>query len=119
MVVGVFVGFDDDHSLGENETGAVDAVPIFIDFMKDALKDQPNVDFAAPKTAKLAYAHGNLEAFQPGTEPKPPPPRPVFARPVGARPPIPYDQALPGGQLPPAAAPPPPKKAPKDLSGLY
>ncbi len=120
IVVGVFVGFDDDRSLGDNETGAVDAVPIFIDFMKDALKDTPNVDFAAPKTAKIAYAHGNREAFQPGTEPKPPPPRPARAPPVAGQPPIPYGQAFPNGQLPPAAAPPPPpKKAPKDLNGLY
>ncbi len=41
IVVGVFVGFDDNRSLGSNETGAVDAVPIFIDFMQSALKDTP------------------------------------------------------------------------------
>ncbi len=118
-MVGVFIGFDDNHSLGEGETGAVAALPIFIDFMKDALKDKPNLDFTAPKTAKMAYAHGNLEAFQPGTEPKPPPPRPVVVRPLVIEPLTPYGQAFPSGQLPPAAAPPPPKKAPKDLSGLF
>ncbi len=38
IVVGVFVGFDDNRSLGKGETGAVAAVPIFIDFMQEALK---------------------------------------------------------------------------------
>jgi len=121
IVVGVFVGFDDDRSLGDKETGAVDAVPIFIDFMRDALKDAPNNDFVAPKDAKFAYTHGNREAFRPGTEPKPPPPRPAYVPgPAIGQPPIPYNQAFPGGQLPAAAAPPPPKKAPPaDLKGLY
>ena len=45
IVVGVFVGFDDNRSLGNNETGAVDAVPIFIDFMQTALKGTPVHDF--------------------------------------------------------------------------
>ena len=41
IVVGVFVGFDDNRSLGNGETGAVDAVPIFIEFMQEALKGMP------------------------------------------------------------------------------
>ncbi len=123
IVVGVFVGFDDDRSLGDKETGAVDAVPIFIDFMRDALKDAPNNDFVAPKDVKFVVVHGNREAFRPGTEPKPPPPRPLgLVGPDAAQPLTPYSQAFPGGQLPPAAAapPPPPKKPPPaDLKGLY
>jgi penicillin-binding protein 1A len=113
LVVGVFVGFDDNRSLGNNETGSVDAVPIFVDFMREALKGEAPDDFAAPKTAKFAMIHGIREAFRPGTEPKVAAP----AAPIG---PIPYNQ-LP--LLPPAATPPPPqaqpKKPPADVTGLY
>jgi penicillin-binding protein 1A len=70
LVVGVFVGFDDNRSLGEGETGAVAAVPIFIDFMQEALKGKPVVDFKPPKNAKFAMVRGIREAFRPGTEPK-------------------------------------------------
>jgi penicillin-binding protein 1A len=69
MVVGVFVGFDDNRSLGNNETGAVAAVPIFIDFMQGALKGEPVHDFKEPENAHFAYVNGVREAFQPGTEP--------------------------------------------------
>ena len=92
-------------------------MPIFIDFMQGALKDQPDADFTAPKEAKIAYAHGAREAFRPGTEPKPPPPR-AAAEP-GAPPPmgpIPYNQAFPAAAPP---APPPAAKRPQDLTGLY
>jgi penicillin-binding protein 1A len=70
LVVGVFVGFDDNRSLGEGETGAQASVPIFIDFMRDILKDAPQEDFKAPRGAKMAMVGGRWEAFQPGTEPK-------------------------------------------------
>jgi penicillin-binding protein 1A len=69
MVVGVFVGFDDNRSLGDKETGAVAAVPIFIDFMRGALQGQPVHDFKEPDNARFAYVNGIREAFQPGTEP--------------------------------------------------
>jgi penicillin-binding protein 1A len=118
IVVGVFVGFDDNRSLGSNETGAVDAVPIFIDFMQNALKDTPVRDFQAPTDAKYAVVNGNREAFRPGTEPT----RPLPAAPGG-----PPSSALspnsgaegPNNGSPAAGAPPAPKKAPPDLNGLY
>ena len=69
IVVGVFVGFDDNRSLGNNETGAVAAVPIFIDFMQSVLKDTPVHDFHVPPDAKFGMVNGNREAFRPGTEP--------------------------------------------------
>ncbi|MBV9509373.1 MAG: penicillin-binding protein 1A, partial [Caulobacteraceae bacterium] len=122
IIVGVFVGFDDNRSLGDNETGAVDAVPIFISFMKDVLAGTPVHDFKPPAEAKFAYVNGVREAFLPGTEPKP---KPVVA---------PGDELLtpdlvpaaPGApQPPPAGAPtppivaPPPKRPPSELNGLY
>jgi len=120
MVVGVFVGFDDNRSLGNNETGAVDAVPIFIDFMRDALKNTPVRDFKPPKEAKFAMVNGIREAFRPGSEPRTVETSTTLAGPQ------PYDQVWPGGQLSGAdnasaarAPPPPAKKPPEDLSGLY
>ena len=119
IVVGVFVGFDDNRSLGENETGAVDAVPVFVDFMQTALKGTPVHDFKPPPDVKFAMVHGIREAFRPGTEPKQAPAAPVDgALPVGGAvvPGAPVGPAKPGV---PAGAPPPPKKAPADLNGLY
>jgi len=119
MVVGVFVGFDDNHSLGSGETGTTAAVPIFMDFMKGALKGKARIDFKAPEDARFALVAGRREAFRPGTEPKP---RPAVLD-TG---PVPYLQAFPDGQLsgaPSAAAaaaqssgpaPPPP-----ELNGLF
>jgi penicillin-binding protein 1A len=71
IVVGTFVGFDDNRSLGKGETGAVAAVPIFIEFMKEALKGMPVEDLVAPPETEFAWIGPNREAFQPGTEPKP------------------------------------------------
>ncbi len=79
LVVGVFVGYDDNRGLGEGETGAHAAVPIFIDFMKDALASTPDEDFKPPKTAKLMSIRGHVEAFAPGTEPRPAAPVAVSA----------------------------------------
>jgi penicillin-binding protein 1A len=117
LVVGVFVGFDNDASLGDKETGAHAALPIWIDFMQEALKDRPPTDFAAPPGVKMVWTHGHREAFRPGTEPKPPAPKPAGpAAPAAAMAPVPYTQAFPKGAAP-AGAPPPPK--PNGAQGLY
>ncbi|MDR3507341.1 MAG: penicillin-binding protein 1A [Caulobacteraceae bacterium] len=116
IVVGVFVGFDDNRSLGDNETGAVDAVPIFIDFMQTALKGTPVHDFRPPKDVKFGYVNGIREAFRPGTEPKPRPVAiPSLAEPFSPGGPI-NPSPVPGGPAPVVT---PPKKAPADLNGLY
>lgn len=41
MTAGVWVGFDDHRSLGPKEEGSRVALPIWIQFMSEALKDQP------------------------------------------------------------------------------
>ena len=122
IVVGVFVGFDDNRSLGKGETGAVAALPIFIEFMQEAIKGLPPLDFTAPPDTKFAFVGPNREAFRPGTEPKPAAVR-VEAPGVGETPfaitPIPS----PAPQAPKAALPPPPAvkppKPPDELKGLY
>jgi penicillin-binding protein 1A len=118
LVVGIFVGFDDNRSLGEGETGAVAAVPIFIDFMKEALKSYPPDDFKAPKNVRYAMVHGVREAFRPGTEPREEEEQPFLQGVPGQAPP-------PGGPLPAVIAPgqpapaPKPKKPGDDVTGLY
>ena len=44
----VFVGFDRPEPLGEREQGATVAVPIWIDFMREALKDAPENTMSRP-----------------------------------------------------------------------
>ena len=126
LVVGVFIGFDDNRSLGNGEAGAVTAVPVFVDFMKEAVKGRPVETFAKPKNAKFALVRGFEEAFRPGTEPSALQQQQAGARATG---PQPYDQVWKDGLTgadsaadavaPPPAQPPPPKKVPEDLSGLY
>jgi penicillin-binding protein 1A len=128
MVVGVFVGFDDNRSLGNNETGAVAAVPIFIDFMQGALKGEPVHDFKEPAGAHFAYVNGIREAFQPGTEPKTDP-LAGLALPLGAEGAIPVEGAaalppsptVPAGPARPAAPTQRPAQAtrPDELRGLF
>jgi penicillin-binding protein 1A len=112
LVVAVFVGFDDNRSLGDKETGAVDAVPIFIDFMRDVLKGQPKTDFVAPREARFAMVAGKREAFRPGTEPKAGVPAPTAAPTPG----VPGAPVAPGVPVPAAALPVGP---PPELNGLF
>jgi penicillin-binding protein 1A len=44
----VWVGFDEKKTLGNKETGAVAALPIWMDFMRVALKGRESEEFAAP-----------------------------------------------------------------------
>ena len=82
LVVAVWVGFDDLRSLGETESGAHAALPIWIDFMRDALQQLPEIPFEIPEnilfvnvdpeTGLLAADHGGqgtVEIFLKGTEP--------------------------------------------------
>jgi penicillin-binding protein 1A len=78
----VWVGFDSERSLGSHETGGVAACPIWTDFMKTALQDQPVTDFTVPKdvvqvhidpaNGLRAYPGGRaqLEYFVAGSEPE-------------------------------------------------
>ena len=50
LVAGAWVGFDEKVTLGDKETGGRDALPIWLDFMKEVYKDKPIEQFdAAPK----------------------------------------------------------------------
>ena len=115
MVVGVFMGFDDNRSLGQGESGSQAAVPIFIDFMKGAARDLPKTDFKAPKNAKFATINGVREAFRPGTEPKIIAPPPTLATDGLPEKPLTYEQL---GQRSGEAAKPAARR-PDDMNGLY
>jgi len=56
MTCGVWVGFDEKKTLGNKETGAVAALPIWMDFMKVALQGKDNEDFIAPPPNPNAVA---------------------------------------------------------------
>ncbi len=129
IVVGVFIGFDDNRSLGSGETGATTPVPIFNQFMQVALKDRPARPFVRPRNAIFRMVNGVEEAFRPGTERQREEQAPVDpALPVG---PQNYNEVVrreleAAGETPaappPAAAPPPPqpqRPPAEDLSGLY
>jgi len=45
ITCGVWVGYDSRQSLGEKETGAVAALPIWMDFMRVAIAGNPNEQF--------------------------------------------------------------------------
>ena len=83
LVVGVYVGYDIPRPLGKSETGSTAAVPIFKDFMIDALANAPAIPFRRPGGISLVPVHAEtgervrhddkmavLEAFKPGQRPK-------------------------------------------------
>jgi penicillin-binding protein 1A len=80
LITGVWVGFDEERSLGENETGARAASPIWVSFMSKILKDKPKKDFSVPegvefmkidpKTGQIGQDRESiLECFIEGTGP--------------------------------------------------
>jgi penicillin-binding protein 1A len=50
MITGTWVGMDDERSLGGRETGSQAAAPIFISYMREALKNQPVENFGSGVT---------------------------------------------------------------------
>jgi penicillin-binding protein 1A len=82
VVTGVWVGYDNQKTIGHLETGARAALPIWLGFMKEAVKNYPDSDFTIPKgvvfatidpaSGKLAAANSSTsiqEAFIEGTQP--------------------------------------------------
>ena len=82
IVAGSWVGYDSARNLGKNETGSRAASPIFVDYMREVLKDTRPEEFAIPeevefaridrKTGLRAAAGDSAALFQPfraGTAP--------------------------------------------------
>ena len=76
VTCGTWVGFDNRQSLGEKETGAKAALPIWMDFMKVAIANKPNETFSRPNAPQRAIdvaAQPDLEAAPPFAPPRPKP----------------------------------------------
>lgn len=128
IVVGVFIGFDDNRPLGSGETGATGPVPVFNDFMQVALRKRPARPFVRPKNAVFRTVNGIEEAFRPGTERRREEEAPRPQTPTG---PQNYNDILrreeeeaaglppPTTPTPPTTPPPAKKEPAEDLSGLY
>jgi penicillin-binding protein 1A len=81
VAAGAWLGFDEKRSLGKGETGGHAALPIWIEFMGDALADKPVRDFPIPEGVSYARVDpaGHLageqskdsymQAFPSGAEP--------------------------------------------------
>ncbi len=82
-ITGVWVGFDQERSLGRDETGAKAASPIWLGFMREVLKDMPIQAFDVPEgvvfsnidaeTGLLAVPETRstiFECFKEGTVPR-------------------------------------------------
>lgn len=81
IAAGVWVGNDNNETLGERESGARVALPAWVHFMQNGRADPPRQGFPAPPTVALVpvdlesgQPSGDgpntiLEAFLPGTEP--------------------------------------------------
>jgi penicillin-binding protein 1A len=83
LVAGVYVGYDIPRPLGKRETGSTAAVPIFKQFIIDALEDKPLIPFRRPGGITLVPVHAEtgerilpdhemavMEVFKPGQRPK-------------------------------------------------
>ena len=91
LVCGVYVGFDNPVPLGSKETGASVAVPIFREFITQAIKGKAPVPFRVPPGLRMVRVNPATEtlatpsdknaiweAFIPGTEPEEGQARPVL-----------------------------------------
>jgi penicillin-binding protein 1A len=80
LLTGVWVGIDDEKSLGENETGSRVASPLWVAFMSRVLKGKPVKDFPIPEGIEFmkvdpksgevsSGSDAILECFKQGTTP--------------------------------------------------
>ena len=73
LVTAVWVGFDDNSSLGEKETGGSVSGPIWHDYMMVALKNRPALQFRMPEGVRLAAwdtgSGSRTDGFKTGQEP--------------------------------------------------
>lgn len=124
LACGVWVGFDNHRELGPKEEGARVALPIWMEFMGEALKDQPVEDFPHspllkdPEQVKEILASTGTErllaegspgapagAATPGAPPAPGSSLPTTPPAVPAKPaPAPAPKATTGTESPPRPA---------------
>jgi penicillin-binding protein 1A len=128
VTCGTWIGFDNRQSLGEKETGAKAALPMWMDFMKVAIADKPNEEFSkanapkrqievpisppselSPVAKPSADSNDDDEPDTPVPQPaqrtKPEAPQPVPSEPISVPFPaeLPHDLPNGGGSAGPAA----------------
>jgi len=57
-ITGVWVGFDEEGSLGKGETGGAAACPVWVGFMKRAMANKPVQIFSVPEGIVFAKTDG-------------------------------------------------------------
>jgi penicillin-binding protein 1A len=73
VTCGTWIGFDNRESLGEKETGAKAALPMWMDFMKAAVAGKPDERFSKPNAPKKQLdVPATTEEEMPAKEPKTP-----------------------------------------------
>lgn len=72
IVATAWVGFDSDKSLGGSETGGKAALPMWIDFMKEALKNTPEQPFTPPEGIVKRKENGISDFFIKDQKPRKP-----------------------------------------------
>ena len=70
LIAAVYIGFDTPRSLGDYETGSSVALPIFTNFMKEALKDIPSTPFRVPNSIKFVKIDRTIGKFPTPQTPK-------------------------------------------------
>lgn len=119
LVTGVWVGYDERDSLGGGATGGKIATPIWLNFMKEALKNTPVTDFPIPPGVRFVRLDGKgssataveslgegtawYEVFVDGSEPvgtartssTPRKKKPRASAPSGGTPPLPTQRPTP------------------------
>jgi penicillin-binding protein 1A len=108
VTCGVWVGFDSRQSLGDKETGARAALPIWMTFMREAIKGKDDERFSSDVGSSASLAKAEVVAAPAVVQaPKPAPAVAVKPAPAvtGKPPEKPLAQA-PAPQKPAATAPP-------------
>ena len=114
ITCGVWIGYDSRQSLGEKETGAKAALPIWMTFMKAAIQGKDDEHFsgdAEPAKADIAQAAQPASspipkpATQPAAVSGQTPPRPLTPAPSKSPVTTTKPQATPGAKLPPPSPP--------------
>jgi penicillin-binding protein 1A len=71
LVAGAWIGYDIEKPLGTHETGAVAALPIWLEFMKQAVAGEPIENFLVPEGIVFVKVDAvNGEPFGPAHPPK-------------------------------------------------
>jgi penicillin-binding protein 1A len=111
ITCGTWVGFDSRQSLGEKETGAKAALPIWIDFMRAAIAGKDDEHFSGDtdsETPKPATPPVSTAALAPGQTPTAKPaalnttPKPAIPKPLALPAKTSQPQGLTVRDLPPA-----------------